>query len=243
MNKTEIKLQYDVCEEKNQGLSVIIVAAGSSSRMQGKNKQFLNLNGIPVIVKTLLCFENCDAIKNIILVAKADDVFKLQQLAEEYSINKLTDIVCGGETRPESVLNGFARVAEDEEYVLIHDGARPFVTNEVICSVAKALESCFAVTCAVKVKDTIKEVDAEGKVIKTLVRDSLVAVQTPQGVRKKEYLGAVEKIGDVTGFTDDMSIMEAAGFDVFTVEGNYKNIKITTPEDVKTATAFAEDEF
>lgn len=243
MNKTEIKLQYDVCEEKNQGLPVIIVAAGSSTRMQGKNKQFLNLNGIPVIVKTLLCFENCDAIKNIIVVTKADDVFKLQQLAEEYSINKLTDIVCGGETRQESVLNGFERIAEEDEYVLIHDGARPLVTNEIICSVAKALESCFAVTCAVKVKDTIKEVDAEGKVIKTLVRDSLVAVQTPQGVRKKEYLAAAKSIGDVSGFTDDMSIMEAAGFDVFTVEGNYKNIKITTPEDVKTATAFAEDEF
>ena len=243
MNKTEIKLQYDVCEEKNQGLPVIIVAAGSSTRMQGKNKQFLNLNGIPVIVKTLLCFEHCEAIKNIILVAKADDVFKLQQLAEEYSINKLTDIVCGGKTRQESVLNGFERVAEEDEYVLIHDGARPLVTNEIICSVAKTLESCFAVTCAVKVKDTIKEVNADGKIIKTLVRDSLVAVQTPQGVRKKEYLAAAKSIGDVAGFTDDMSIMEAAGYDIYTVDGSYENIKITTPEDIRIATTFAEDEF
>lgn len=243
MNNTETKLRYEICESDEKGVPVIIVAAGASSRMQGENKQFIELNGVPVIVKSLLAFENCPLIKNIILVTRQEDIFSLQLLAEKYDINKLSDIVCGGKTRPESVLNGFARVDENDSFVLIHDGARPLVTNEIISSVAESLKKHSAVTCAVKVKDTIKEVDSEGKVIKTLVRDSLVAVQTPQGVRKKEYLGAVESIGDVTGFTDDMSIMEAVGYDIYTVEGSYKNIKITTPEDVKTAAAFAEDEF
>ena len=232
MNTTETKLQYEICESSEQGIPVIIVAAGASSRMQGENKQFIELNGVPVVVRSLLAFENCPLIKNIILVTREEDIFSLQHLAEKYSVNKLSDIVCGGKTRPESVLNGFARVDESDGFVLIHDGARPLVTNETICSVAEALKKYSAVTCAVKVKDTIKEVDSEGKVIKTLVRDSLVAVQTPQGVRKNEYLQAVKSIGDVTGFTDDMSIMEAAGYDIYTVDGSYKNIKITTAEDI-----------
>ena len=243
MNATETKLQYEVCKSNESGLPVIIVAAGSSTRMQGENKQFIELNGVPVIVKSLLAFENCPLIKNIILVTREEDIFALQLLAEKYSINKLSDIVCGGKTRPESVLNGFARVDKSAREVLIHDGARPLVTDKIISSVAEGLKKHTAVTCAVKVKDTIKEVDAAGKVIKTLVRDSLVAVQTPQGVRKEEYIKAVESLGDVTGFTDDMSIMEAVGYDIYTVEGSYKNIKITTPEDVKTALDFAEDEF
>lgn len=243
MNTTETKLKYEVCESNENGLPVIIVAAGSSTRMQGENKQFIELGGIPVIVKSMLAFENCQLIKNIILVTREEDIFALQLLAEKYSINKLSDIVCGGKTRPESVLNGFARVDKSDCEVLIHDGARPLVTNGIICSVAESLKKYSAVTCAVKVKDTIKEVDSEGKVIKTLARDSLVAVQTPQGVRKEEYLKAVESLGDVTGFTDDMSIMEAVGYDIYTVEGSYKNIKITTPEDIKSALAFAEEEF
>lgn len=241
MNKTEIKLQYRVCEEKNQGLTVIIVAAGSSVRMQGINKQLLQINGVPVIVKTLLAFENCNAVKNIILVVRHEDLFELQMLAEKYMITKLTDIVCGGKNRQESVLNGFARLGS-ESAVLIHDGARPLVSNEIICSVAKALDTHTAVTCAVKVKDTVKQVDETGKVIKTIPRESLVAVQTPQGVHVKEYLDSVEKAGDVSLFTDDTSIMEAAGYEVYTVDGSYKNIKITTPEDIKTVCTYEDDE-
>jgi len=242
MNETLTKLQYDICENEKGGLPVIIVAAGAFTRMQGIHKQFIELNGIPVIAKTLLAFENCPAVKNIILVVRAEDLFEFQLLADKYMISKLSDIVCGGATRQESVLNGFARVSNEDTSVLIHDGARPLVTSEIICSVAKALENCNAVTCAVKVKDTVKEVDERGKVIKTLLRDSLVAVQTPQGVRVKEYRNAVEKAGDVSTFTDDTSLMEAAGYEVFTVEGSYKNIKITTPEDIKSACAFLEEE-
>ncbi len=240
MNSTELKLSYDICESKQNGLPVIIVAAGSSSRMGGQNKQFLELSGIPVISRTLLAFENSDVIKNIILVVRAEDVFSLQMLAEKYGISKLSDIVCGAGSRQESVLKGFARLSKEETAVLIHDGARPLVTKEIISSVAAALEKHSAVTCAVKVKDTIKEIDKDGKVSKTLNRENLVAVQTPQGVNVENYLAAIEKLGEIKTFTDDTSIMEAAGYDVFTVEGSYKNIKITTPEDIPAAESFLE---
>lgn len=242
MNKTKVKLQYNICEERPQGLPVIVVAAGSSSRMRGVNKQFLELNGIPVIIKTLLKFENCKAVKNIILVVKDEDLFHMQMLTEKYMITKLSDIVCGGASRQESVLKGMSRVDFEDEAVLIHDGARPLVSDRIITAVANATKDYSAVACAVKLKDTIKQIDESGKVIKTLERNSLVAVQTPQGVRIKEYLYAMQKAGDVSLFTDDTSLMEAYGYEVYTVEGSYKNIKITTPEDIALAQAYGEGE-
>lgn len=243
MKITDVELKYDICEELSQeGLPVIIVAAGSSTRMQGANKQFLEINGIPVIIKTLLKFENCSAIKNIILVVRDEDLFSMQLLTEKYMIRKLSDIVCGGKTRQESVLKGLSRVASNDEAVLVHDGARPLVSDRIITSVAEALREYSAVTCAVKIKDTVKQTNEKGKVIKTLDRNSLVAVQTPQGVRIKEYLSAIEKAEDISVFTDDTSIMEAAGFEVYIVEGSYKNIKITTPEDIILARVYGEDE-
>ncbi len=242
MNKTELKLQYEIAEETKKGIPVIVVAAGASRRMNGINKQFLSIGGIPVIAKTLLAFEKSEDIKNIILVTRDEDIFDLQLLAEKYSISKLSDIVCGGATRQESVLKGLERVKGEEERVLIHDGARPLVTVEIIDSVARALEEFSAVTCAVKVKDTIKETDEKGIVIKTLKRESLVSVQTPQGVRVEDYKKAIETVGDVSNFTDDTSIMEAAGYAVKTVEGSYKNIKITTPEDIELAKSYGGEE-
>lgn len=242
MNTTETKLKYEICSVNPNALPVIIVAAGSSARMNGINKQFLEINSIPVIIKTMLAFEQSTDIKNIILVTKAEDIFKLQLLAEKHNISKLTDIVCGGNSRQESVLKGLARVGTEDEAVLIHDGARPLVSNQVINRVVSGLKSYSAVTCAVKVKDTVKQIDADGKVIKTLDRSSLVAVQTPQGVKVKEYRQAVDSVKNLADFTDDTSIMEAAGFEILTVEGDYKNIKITTPEDIATAQKFAESE-
>jgi 2-C-methyl-D-erythritol 4-phosphate cytidylyltransferase len=237
LNKTETKLCYQVAENKNSGIPAIIVAAGSSTRM-GENKQLMLLGTIPVIAHTLLKFENSASVSRIILVTKDSDIFTLQMLCEKYNISKLSDIVCGGASRQESVLKGFSRLSKDETAVLIHDGARPLVDDYIITSDADKLKDFSAVTCAVKVKDTIKKVDENGKITKTLQRDSLVAVQTPQGVRIKDYLKAVEKCGDVSGFTDDTSIMEAAGFDCVTVEGSYKNIKITTKEDILAAISY-----
>ena len=242
MTETKPKLQYETNTQRQNVLPVIIVAAGNSTRMQGTNKQFSELSGIPVIIRTLLAFESCDMISRIILVTRTEDIFSLQMLGTKYGISKLTDIVCGGNSRQESVLKGFARIATDEKNVLIHDGARPLVTDEIIRRVAEGLITHMAVTCAVKLKDTVKQVDEKGKVITTPDRSSLVSVQTPQGVRKDEYLNAVQKAEDVSVFTDDMSVMESAGYEVYTVEGSYKNIKITTPEDIAVAQALLEEE-
>lgn len=240
MEKTELKLDYTINEQCGN-IPVIVVAAGASSRMQGISKQLAEIGSVPVIIRTLKAFENCDQISNIILVVRTEDLFQIQMLCEKYMITKLSDIVCGGNSRQESVLKGFSRLPEDAKKVLIHDGARPFVDSKIIYSVADALEKHSAVTCAVRVKDTIKKVDENGKVLKTVPREDLVSVQTPQGVWVSEYLAACES-ADVAKFTDDTSIMEAAGYEVFVTEGSYKNIKITTKEDLILAKAFLSEE-
>ena len=236
MTETKPKLSFNI-EKQCRKVPVIIVAAGNSRRM-GQNKLLMEISGIPVIARTMLCFERCEAISRIIVVTREEDINRFELIAEEYGISKLTDIVNGGNSRQESVLNGFKMLDKDEWAVLIHDGARPMTSEKTVTGVIKGLENSSAVTCAVKVKDTIKEISPDGKVIKTLNRDSLVAVQTPQGVIVKDYLDAVEKIGDVSLYTDDMSVMEAAGYSVLTTEGDYKNIKITTPEDILAAESY-----
>lgn len=236
MLETEFKLEYEIEElSADGGVPVIVVAAGSSTRMNGINKQTALLCGVPLIIRTLMRFEKCGKISNIILVVKPDDVFSMQQLADRYHIEKLTDIVCGGDNRQQSVKNGLERLPENAETVLIHDGARPFVTDEIICSVISALSTHNAVTCAVRLKDTVKRVDENGNVLSTPDRNTLVSVQTPQGVNVSDYRAALESSVDLGRFTDDMSVMEAAGHKPFTVLGSYENIKVTTPEDIALA--------
>lgn len=235
MELTELKLEYAVCGEEKSGIPVIIVAAGASSRMGGINKQTALLSGVPVLARTLMAFERSEVISSIILTVRPEDVFSMQLMAEKYGIDKLTDVVCGGKTRQESVLKGVQRLDKSAQAVLIHDGARPFIDGTVIRAVAEGLKSHSAVTCAVPVKDTVKIVDKDGKIISTPDRSTLAAVQTPQGVRVSDYLAAVEKLADVSGFTDDMSVMEAAGYEAYTVAGSYRNIKITTIEDLRLA--------
>lgn len=236
MTETKLKFDYEITEEKN-GIPVIIVAAGTSSRM-GRNKLYIEISGIPVIARTLLNFERSDSISRIIIVTRSEEIINLQLICEKYGISKLSDITEGGKTRQESVLCGLERLSGDEERVLIHDGARPLTSQRVIYDVADKLNTASAVTCAVKVKDTVKEIDSDGKVIKTLKRESLVAVQTPQGVRIKDYFDAVSKVSDISVFTDDTSIMESAGYDVYITEGDYTNIKVTTPEDISAAESY-----
>ncbi len=240
MNKTEPLLQYEVADKNSRGVPVIVVAGGSSTRM-GQNKLLINVGGIPVLARTLKVFQQSDSISNIILVAAKETVLEYQKLCESYMITKVSDIVEGGQNRQESVLCGVKRLADKDETVLIHDAARPLVNDEIISRVINGLNEFNAVTPAVKVKDTIKQIDANGVVIKTVKRDDLVQVQTPQGVKVKNYLTALEG-KDLSLFTDDVSIFESVGEKVLTVLGDYKNIKITTPEDVTVAEAFLKGE-
>ena len=213
---------------------VIIVAAGSASRMGGVNKILAPLAGKPVIYHTLSAFNENPAISDIVLVTREDMVLDLQKIADEYGFLKVTDVITGGSCREDSVKNGFERLIKNPEIktVLIHDGARPLVRQEVINRVINAAEEFSAVVPAVPVKDTIKKIGVLGKVEETVDRSNLVNIQTPQGFEVETFKTALEKADDLSRFTDDASIAEAAGFPVYTVTGDYKNIKITTPEDV-----------
>ena len=239
--KTETVLKYEVSEIPKDGIPAIIVAAGSFTRMEGVNKQLAEISGIPVIIRTLMAFENSSLVSSIILVVRPDDVFSMQLLAEKYGMTKLTDIVCGGNCRQESVVKGLSRVSVTAEKVLIHDGARPLVDGDTIERVANGLDSFSAVTCAVPIVDTVKRVGSEGQVLETLNRDGLVSVQTPQGVRIADYKSALKKAEDLSVFTDDTSIMENAGFKVLTVMGSRDNIKITTKRDISFAESLLEE--
>lgn len=233
---TAPKLEYTVNKADEGAIPVIIVAAGSSSRMGGINKLTVPVSGVPVLARTLAAFENCPMISGIILAVRSQDILNSQLMAEQYGISKLTDVICGGNTRAETVARGIARLGKNDEYVLIHDGARPIVTDEIITETAAALKSFSAVACAVPVKDTVKCVDKNGVVIKTLDRSGLFAVQTPQGVNVRDYKAAAEKAGEgLKEFTDDASVMEAAGYTVHITRGSYANIKITTREDIALA--------
>ncbi|MBR4761110.1 MAG: 2-C-methyl-D-erythritol 4-phosphate cytidylyltransferase [Clostridia bacterium] len=233
MNATSPKLCYSVCEDRTGGIPVIIVAAGSSSRMGGEDKQFISISGIPVIARTLIAFERSPDISKIILVTRKESINDMQLIAEKYLISKLTDIVEGGKTRGDSVVCGMARLDKGERKVLISDGARPFVTNRMISDCACALKSHDGCLCAVKVTDTVKQAD-DMRVTKTVDRSKLYLAQTPQGVDVALYKKAIEGKGD-REFTDDASVLESAGGDVVIVEGDVRNIKITTPSDIPLA--------
>ena len=236
MIKVDYKFEY-TCDCAVERYPVIIVAAGTSSRMQGINKQFLEVGGVPVIARTMLAFEESPLISRIILVTKEEFIADIEKLAKEYSIAKLTDVVCGGADRFSSVLNGFKCLDSNEKKVLIHDGARPFVDSVIIGNVCAALQNFDASVCAVPVKDTIKISSDDGLVENTPDRSKMYSAQTPQGVDVSLYKTAAETISNTSLITDDASVMELAGHKVKIVMGDYKNIKITTPEDIILAEA------
>ena len=242
MNTTELKLQYNICENSGEGIPVVIVAAGQSSRMKGVNKQFVSLLGIPVIARTLMAFENCAAISKIIIVTAERSIADMQLICDKYMISKATDIVCGGDCRHDSVMNGISRLDISDRKVLIHDGARPLVETADIVAVARALEEFDAALCVHKINDTVKKVDEDGVVISTLDREMLYGAQTPQGVDVDKYKSACENIKNVSDFTDDVSVREAAGYTVKAITGSNKNIKITAPEDIAIAESLLKGE-
>ncbi len=235
-NITLPEIEFQACETPERGIPVIIVAAGSSTRMQGIDKQLLNLKGIPVIVRTLKAFERSREISKIILVTREDLIFQMQILADKYMISKLTDIVCGGSDRHASVLCGMDKLAADEDCVLIHDGARPFVSEDMIKNCADALENFDGSLCAVKISDTVKCAGEDDCVEATLDRSFLYSAQTPQGVHISLYKKALSEVSNVE-FTDDASVLESGGYRVKIIEGGTQNIKITTKADIALAEA------
>ncbi len=243
MESLKYSLEYEVSDSYNSNISAIITCAGHSTRMKGVNKQFALISGVPVIVKSILAFQNNSKVSSIVISAKSEDIAKVQSLVKEYNLTKVTDIVCGGQSRAESVKNAFMALSEETDYVLIHDGARPFVSQTVIDNVINNLVLFKAVACGVPVKDTIKQV-SENKIIeKTIDRNKLVAMQTPQGFQYELYKKALENASDISKFTDDCALVESFNQEVFVTEGDNRNIKITTKEDLIIAKAFSEGLF
>ena len=241
MNALEFELKFSTVENSVKGVPAIIVAAGSSSRMKGIDKQLMPLLGIPLLARTLLSFEKSQYISEIFVVTQKEKQQDIKLLAEKYMISKLAGIIEGGSSREESVKNGLNALPQGTLKALIHDGARPLVSQKVIRDVALALENNDCVSCAVKTKDTIKRINAQGLCVETVHRDGLVNIQTPQGVNVQLFLKAAEN-KDLNQFTDDTSVMESIGIKTKIVDGDYKNIKVTTPEDIALATIYLEGE-
>ena len=218
-------------------VTAIIVAAGNSTRMGGINKQFLLIDGVPVLIRTLQAFSKCELINEIVVAAREEDIPKMYAMIKDYEVLKVTDIVKGGETREESVFNAIRRSSPLSEYLAIHDGARPLVTDEIIVDTVETAFRTGAAATGVKVKDTIKIVNSQNVIVQTPARDSLWAVHTPQVFDRKMYLSAVDNVINSEQFTDDCKLIEEYGREVTMVEGSYENIKITTPEDINIAEA------
>lgn len=216
--------------------AAIIVAAGSASRM-GRNKQLLEMGGVPVIARTLSAFQRCAEIAEIVVVARPQDTGEFARLARKYGIEKLKAVVEGGADRKESVAYGLQEVSPSLPLLAIHDGARPFILPALISQCIMDARKFGASALAVKVKDTIKVVQ-DGFIAETPNRETLWQCQTPQVFSQNLYRVAC-KAAEKLPVTDDCMLMEYAGYRVHITPGDPRNLKITTPEDLAVAQAIA----
>lgn len=218
----------------------VIVAAGTASRMGGIDKVMASLGGEPVILRTVRAFQECDAIREIVIVTRTDLIQPIMELCQD--LDKVQAVVCGGSSRPESVENGLTALSDKVKLVAIQDGARPLVSWEVIDRTVRAAHTYGAAAPAIPVKDTIKEIRG-GLVAKTPDRSALRAVQTPQVFDKALLDGALKEAAQKNiPITDDCSAVELIGASVRLVEGDERNLKITTPLDLKIAELLLEEE-
>ena len=224
---------------KLQRCGAVIVAAGSASRMKGIDKIMTDLGGMPVIARTVKAFQECDCISEIVIVTREDLIPAVT--AACLGMEKVTAVVAGGDSRQESVNNGLNALSDKVKLAAIQDGARPFATWQMIDRVVRAANTYGAAAPAIPVKDTIKVVNG-GVVTGTPERKTLNAVQTPQVFDKDLLRAALKKAKeDGAEVTDDCSAVERMGMSVKIVEGNERNIKITTPMDLKIAMLILEE--
>ena len=218
-------------------VSVIIACAGSFSRMNGVNKQLFELDGIPVAVRSMLAFDKLDEVSEIIVSARECDIDTFKQLAEKHGVTKLKAVTAGGETRQQSIFKAYAQVSKETRFVAVHDGARPLVSPECIKRCIKDASVFGGATLGVPVKDTIKVVD-DGLITDTPDRRRLYITQTPQIFRKDVYVKGINFANEhELDFTDDCQLAEAVGVKVCMTKSDYRNIKITTEEDLAIAEA------
>jgi len=228
-------------------ITAIVLAAGSGSRMKSKTKkQFMEIKGKPVIWYSLFEFEKSRVDEIILVTGKEDIDYCKKEIVEKYNLKKIKNVVAGGSERYESVYNGLKEVTGN--IVLIHDGARPLINNEIIERSIEGTIKSDACVVGVPVKDTIKRANKEGYIIDTPNRSELWITQTPQSFKTdlvkmayKKMKEELEKGNTTLNITDDaMAVEEFTTNQVRFVQGDYKNIKVTTPEDIDIAELFIE---
>ena len=210
-------------------VGVVIVSAGKGERLAKGDKATLRLSGKPLFCKSLNTFKSIKGIKEIVLVLRKSNF----ALAKKQIKSKNITLVEGGTKRADSVFKGLSALSKDIEYVLIHDAARPFITKKVILDILKELKNHPAVICGLRCPDTLKLVK-KGVVKKTLNREDVYLIQTPQGFRKKVILQVYKKFKK-RRFTDDARMLEIIGKKIKVIPGDLLNFKITYPEDLKLA--------
>ena len=229
--------------------TALIVAAGTGKRMgTATHKQFLELDGKPVLAHTLQVFQDSSLIDSIVIVTGEDEIgFVRDEIVSVYGFSKVTDIAAGGAERYESVYQGLL-CCTDADYVFIQDAVRPFVTEEILQRGWETVQNYGNAVCGMPSKDTVKITDPWGMVKETPSRERVWIVQTPQIFLYSMIRSAYDQILNPAGgektvpfigkmITDDAMVLESTGAEVYMFEGDYRNIKITTPEDLKIAKA------
>lgn len=225
--------------------SAVVLAAGSGSRMHSKvKKQYMEVNGKPLIFYALQKFQESFIEEIVLVVSKGDIEYCQKEIVEKYNFSKVKKIVEGGKERYDSVRNGLHALSSDTRYVMIHDGARPFITEDILERALNGARENKACVVGMPVKDTIKIIDENKFAIETPNRSLLWLVQTPQTFEYKLILDLYDQLEEKSeelkkkriNITDDAMVVETlSDVRVKLIEGSYDNIKITTPEDIRTA--------
>lgn len=232
------ELLHAIGGTKRPRMAALILAGGSGTRLGSDTpKQHLEILGKSVVCRTLLAFEACPYVDEIVVACREDDTETYRELARKHSIKKLKCVTPGGEDRQQSAFKAFLKISEDIRYVAVHDAARCLITPEQITRVAVEAFSCGAAIAACKAKDTVKIVEG-GKIKETPDRETVWQAQTPQIMRADMYRACIyTALEDSFSGTDDASLCERHGFEVRVVDTGYENIKITTPTDLIIAEA------
>ncbi len=220
-------------------IEAIIPTAGLGRRFKAKSpKALVRLQGQPIVVHTLKIFEKSSWIDGIILVAPRKYLPAFREIVYRYHFHKVKKVIAGGHTRSKSVKNGLKAIDADTDLIVVHDGVRPLLSQEILAKAIKLGKRFGAVVTAVPVKSTIKKVNKKMRVVQeTLNRDELWEIQTPQVFKKGILVKAYNTVKNLNP-TDDAMLVEQLGVKVKVLEGDYKNIKITTPEDLRIAEIF-----
>lgn len=217
---------------KAQGCSVVVVAAGSARRMEGIDKILTMLGDWPVLVHTLMVFEQCPEVGEVIVVTREDSLVEVSRICRDFALQKVRKVIKGGEERIDSVRAGVAEVREDAQLVAIHDGARPFLPQAVLSEVLARAAQTGAAAPALPITDTVKQVE-HGLAVATVDRSSLYGVQTPQVFQADLIRAALQKAAeDGVNLTDDCAAVERIGMKVSLTTGSRENLKLTTPFDL-----------